>query len=209
MADFSSIKLNPDTHLLLDQSLLRLPYELSRNNFKSAQRSIEQSQAKIDELIKTGSRNTNDNDPTKTIATLDQAVQRLQTLKRKLSALNDSQSSLVEQSEARIEHLEQLYQIPTLADVKYDLWSRTRLDRLLVDYMLRNGYFSSARDLATDKKIEALVDVDEFEAVAKIENSIREERRVDLAMAWCGENKLNLKKINVCIGQKRQLDSNI
>jgi macrophage erythroblast attacher len=75
--------------------------------------------------------------------------------------------------------------------------------------MLRNGYFSSARDLATDKKIEALVDVDEFEAVAKIENSIREERRVDLAMAWCGENKLNLKKINVCIGQKRQLDSNI
>src|ERR1700761_9236275 len=102
MADFSSIKLNPDTHLLLDQSLLRLPYELSRNNFKSAQRSIEQSQAKIDELIKTGSRNTNENDPTKTIATLDQAVQRLQTLKRKLSALNDSQSSLVEQSEARI-----------------------------------------------------------------------------------------------------------
>jgi macrophage erythroblast attacher len=199
MADFSSIKLNPDSHLLLDQSLLRLPYELSRNNFKSAQRSIEQSQAKIDELIKAGSRTANDADTSKTMASIDQAVQRLQTLKRKLSSLNESQNLLVLQSEARIDYLEQLYEIPTLADVKYDQWSRTRLDRLLVDYMLRNGYFNSARELATDKDIEALVDVDEFEAVAKIENSIRKERRVDLAMAWCGENKLNLKKINVCL----------
>jgi macrophage erythroblast attacher len=90
-----------------------------------------------------------------------------------------------------------LFHIPTLADVKYEQWSKTRLDRLLVDYMLRNGYGQSAKELASEKKIEALVDVDEFEALARIEHSLRSEYRVDLALAWCGENKLNLKKMNV------------
>jgi macrophage erythroblast attacher len=197
MAELHSIKLNPDTHLLLDQPLLRLPYELSRNNFKSAQRSIEQSQAKLDDLLRAGLKTASDPDPSKTITSLDQAIQRLQTLKRRLSSLNDSQNSLVQQSEARIEHLEELYHIPTLADVKYEQWSRKRLDRLMVDYMLRNGYFESARRLAEEKNIETLVDMDEFESAAKIERSLRSEKRVDLALAWCGENKLNLKKLNV------------
>jgi macrophage erythroblast attacher len=201
MAELHSIKLNPDTHLLLDQPLLRLPYELSRNNFKSAQRSIEQSQAKLDDLLKSGLKTASDPDPTKSIASLDQAIQRLQTLKRRLSSLNDTQTSLVQQSEARIEHLEELYHIPTLDDVKYEQWSRKRLDRLMVDYMLRNGYFESARWLAEEKNIEALVDADEFESAAKIERSLRIEKRVDLALSWCGENKLNLKKLNVRLEQ--------
>lgn len=197
MADFHSIKLNPDSHLLSEQPLLRVPYELSRNNFKSAQRQIEQSQAKVDELLKTGLKNANPLDPTQTLASLDQAVARLQTLKRKLESLNEGQTSLVQQSEARITHLDQLYQIPTLADVKYERWSRTRLDRLLVDYMLRNGYTESAKELASEKNIEPLTDIEEFESARRIERSLRLEFRVDLALAWCGENKLNLKKLNV------------
>lgn len=199
MADFHSIKLNPDSHLLSEQPLLRVPYELSRNNFKSAQRQIEQSQAKVDELLKTGLKNANPSDPMQTLASLDQAVARLQTLKRKLESLNEGQNTLVKQSEARIEHLDQLYQIPTLADVKYEKWSRTRLDRLLVDYMLRNGYTQSAKDLASEKNIEDLTDIEEFEYARRIEHSLRSEFRVDLALTWCGENKLNLKKLNVCL----------
>ena len=35
-------------------------------------------------------------------------------------------------------------------DVKYEVWSRTRLDRLLVDYLLRHGYNESARALADE-----------------------------------------------------------
>lgn len=89
-----------------------------------------------------------------------------------------------------------MYQIPTLVDVKYEEWSRVRLDRLLVDYLLRMGYTRSARQLAQEKNIEALVDVDEFEAVGKIEASLSGEHRVDLALAWCSENKQNLKKMD-------------
>lgn len=98
---------------------------------------------------------------------------------------------------ARIRHLEELYEIPSLADVKYEDWSRVRLDRLLVDYMLRMGYVGSARQLAVEKGIESLVDLDEFEAVGRIERSLRVERRLDVALAWCGRNSANLKKMNV------------
>jgi macrophage erythroblast attacher len=91
--------------------------------------------------------------------------------------------------------LDELYHIPTLADVKYENWSRTRLDRLLVDYLVRKGYTQSARALAADKGIGNLVDVDEFESLTRIERSLRKERRVDLALTWCGENKQTLKKM--------------
>jgi len=71
-----------------------------------------------------------------------------------------------------------------------------RLDRLLVDYLLRMGYTGSARQLAQEKHIEALVDVDEYEAVGKIETSLSSEHRVEPALAWCVENKQNLKKMD-------------
>jgi macrophage erythroblast attacher len=71
------------------------------------------------------------------------------------------------------------------------------LDRLLVDYLLRMGYTGSARQLAEEKSIESLVDLDEFEAVAKVERSLRVEKKVDAALAWCARNSTALKKMNV------------
>lgn len=154
----------------------------------------------MNEFVQTGTKAaaaaSSSNDPsTAALTSLDQAITRLQTLKRKLSALNNSTLQLQQQSAARIQHLDDMYQIPTLVDVKYEEWSRIRLDRLLVDYLLRMGYTGSARQLAQEKKIELLVDVDEFEAVGKIEMSLSSEHRVEPALAWCVENKQNLKKM--------------
>jgi macrophage erythroblast attacher len=189
--------------LAQDQPLLRLPFELSRNNFRTAHRQIEQSQNKVQELVQaatrasTASGASKGDGPHPSLHHIDAALTRLQTLKRKLTALDEAQVGIQEQSAARIQHLDELYGIHTLVDVKYEEWSRTRLDRLLVDYLLRKGYTASARELATEKGIEKLVDVEEFETSMKIERSLRQEQRVDVALAWCGENKANLKKINV------------
>ncbi|QDS70465.1 hypothetical protein FKW77_009960 [Venturia effusa] len=203
MAELVTPKLNHETHLLLDQPLLRLPHELSRNHFKSAQQQIDLAQKKVNESVQSGTKAaaaaSSSNDPsqasTAAISSLDQAITRLQTLKRKLSTLNNSTVQLQRQSAARIRHLDEMYQIPTLVDVKYEEWSKIRLDRLLVDYLLRMGYTKSARKLAAEKDIEALVDVDEFEAVGRIETSLSSKHQVDQALAWCAENKQNLKKM--------------
>lgn len=68
-----------------------------------------------------------------------------------------------------------------------------------MDYLLRMGYTGSARQLAEEKGIAGLVDLEEFESVGKVERSLRTERRVDVALAWCARNGGNLKKMNVRI----------
>jgi macrophage erythroblast attacher len=88
-----------------------------------------------------------------------------------------------------------LYATPSLADVKYEEWSRTRLDRLLVDYLLRMGYTASAGALAREKGVQELVDCEAFEQCGRVERSLRVERRVDAALAWCSDNKAALKKM--------------
>lgn len=84
----------------------------------------------------------------------------------------------------------------SLDDVKYERWSRTRLDRLLVDYLLRNGYSQSAAALAQQKGIEQLVDTDTFVQMNMIKNSLRS-GRVNEALAWSSENKKELRRMGV------------
>lgn len=84
----------------------------------------------------------------------------------------------------------------SLDDVKYEQWSRTRLDRLLVDYLLRNGYKDSAVALAKEKGIENLVDVEMFVQMSRIRESLLQ-GRVTEALAWCNENKKELRRMEV------------
>lgn len=192
MAELTTTKLEAESHLLLDQPLLRLPNELLRKNLKSAQRQIEMTNKNVTTAVQA----SNNQSPADTLASLDATLAKAQNLKRKLEALQAEEQSLHRQQKARIEHLQELHDIPSLADVKYDNWSHTRLDRLLVDFMLRQGYTQSAKELAREKGIDELVDVGVFEECGKIEKSLREGRTHE-CLAWCNENKQALKKINV------------
>ena len=86
----------------------------------------------------------------------------------------------------------------SLDDVKYEEWSRTRLDRLLVDYLLRNGYKESAAALAKEKGIEELVDVETFVQMNRIREKLLD-RNVTEALAWCSENKKELRRMDVSL----------
>lgn len=139
--------------------------------------------------------NTNTSDPNQTLASLDAMIARAQTLKRKLEGLHAEEQSIHRAQRARVQHLQDLHEIGSLADVKYDEWSKVRLDRMLVDHLLRQGYTGSAQQLARDKGIEELVDVGEFVECGRIEDSLRRGETRD-CLAWCAENKQALKKIN-------------
>lgn len=104
---------------------------------------------------------------------------------------------ILEHSKKRIAHLQDLYDIPSLVDEGYDRWSRVRLDRLLVDFLLRNGFGESAKQLAKERGIEDLVDVDVFVQCARIEASLSKGSTVE-CLGWCAENKNPLRKIKVC-----------
>lgn len=123
---------------------------------------------------------------------------RMRNLKRKLAAAHEEEARLHAQSASRIKHIGDLYSMQSLDDVRYEDWSRTRLDRLLVDYLLRNGYQESATALAKEKGIEMLVDVETFVQMSRIRESLLKGRTQE-ALAWCQENKKELRRMEVCL----------
>ncbi|KAJ8065111.1 hypothetical protein OCU04_005824 [Sclerotinia nivalis] len=196
MADIITTKLNPDTHLILDQPLLRLPLELLRKNFKVVHFNLEKESASVKATLReTTDASLNQNaSPDDILKNVDSMLSRMRGLKRKLQSCAEEEKRLQEQSAARIKHLSALYEMKSLDDVKYEEWSRTRLDRLLVDYLLRNGYKESATALAKEKNIGQLVDVETFVQMSKIRDSLCN-GKVAEALAWCSENKKELRKM--------------
>lgn len=118
----------------------------------------------------------------------------MQNFKRKLEKLHTEEEDLHEHTAKRIKHLQDLYDIPSLVDVKYEQWSRTRLDRLMVDYLLRSGYSKTAASLADSKQISHLIDLDTFVTCHKIASSLARGETKE-ALAWINENKNSLKKL--------------
>lgn len=210
------MKLNAESHLLLvsskqstysynadietfsqDQPLLRLPHELARKNFKTVQKHVEREKDVVLSRIKsTANASLAGQDANSAISSLDNMINRMQGLKRKMESLHEEEKILHQHSRKRIQHLQDLYEIPSLADVKYDQWSRIRLNRLLVDYLLRSGYGDSAKALAYEKGIEELVDLDVFIQCHKIEESLRMRKTQD-CLAWCVEHRPMMRRISV------------
>ena len=121
-------------------------------------------------------------------------ISRMQTFKRKLEKLNTEEEALHEHTSKRIRHLQDLFETNSFTDVKYEQWSRTRLDRLMVDYLLRSGYSRTAASLAEAKQISHLIDLETFNACHKIAASVARGETKD-ALAWINENRNTLKKL--------------
>lgn len=179
-----------------DQPLLRLPHELVRRNFRNTQRYVERERDQILPALKdtANAALSSSQTPDQTLASLDAMIQRMQNFKRKLEKLHVEEEALHDHSAKRIKHLQDLYEIPSLTDVQYEQWSRTRLDRLMVDYLLRSGYSKSASALAESKQISHLIDLDTFVICHKIASSLNRGETKE-ALAWINENKSSLKKL--------------
>ena len=86
-----------------------------------------------------------------TAARLEQLVQQLQGLKRKLEATSLTEGEDLGRCRARLQYLRELGAPPKDAHIE---WNRRRIDGLLVDHMLRGGFNQAAAALAASSGIE-------------------------------------------------------
>lgn len=109
-----------------------------------------------------------------------------------------AQESLVAASRARIAHLKQLNALTSFSSRSYTSWAHTRLQRHLVDYLLRRGYTGSAHLLREEEGLDGLdnVELDLFTEVQRIETALAGGSAA-MALAWCKDNSTALKKGNV------------
>lgn len=194
MAESSSTTLNAENHLLLDQPLLRLPLELQRRNFKKSQALIDHETKSTTTLLQKAAKAASTASTEDTLKNIDAMIARMEKLKRNLETLHTEEEVLHDQSAKRIRHLQELHDIPNLMDVKFEQWSRTRLNRLLVDYLLRSGYSETAVTLARSKDIEDLIDLNVFASCHKIADSL-EKGETKEALAWIKDNRDAIKKL--------------
>ncbi|KAF8527643.1 CTLH/CRA C-terminal to lish motif domain-containing protein [Hysterangium stoloniferum] len=193
----SANKLNVEGILLLEQPFAKVPYENLRKIFRTSQKHIERELTAVQnasiELTKIAAQGEYDaNDAIKII---DSMIGRVETLKRKLSDLNENSSVPTHAIlRKRLQHLHSLESMSGRDDPEFDRWAETRLDRWLVDWALRTGNTQTAKQIAKEKKIEALVDIELFTDIQRIEEALLQYRCTD-ALAWCSENKAALRKI--------------
>ncbi|CAH8359200.1 unnamed protein product [Eruca vesicaria subsp. sativa] len=171
--------------LKLEHQLLRVPFEHYKKTIRANHRSLEKEVSSV--VSSVGDLAVNDWSKDVAVSRLTGLVSRLQGLKRKLDEGSNVENLQAQRCRARIDHLES-------ADVEnITEWNNTKLNRILVDYMLRMSYFETASKLSENSNISDLVDIDIFREAKKVIDALKRSE-VASALAWCAENKTRLKK---------------
>ncbi|WFD29874.1 hypothetical protein MSPP1_000888 [Malassezia sp. CBS 17886] len=191
-----------DYVLILEQPLLRLPVDELRAQLKAQQRLCERDFVHSISQLETSAKERPETDSTRDLAPLDEIVHsvlvRLRGLQTKMEAFGMQADEIVDSMQSRSDHIVQL-QTMSLASRAFDDWCATRLDRLVVEYLLRSGCTDSAAHLAKKQRIEALVDLPVFAQIQEIEESLVPSSPDTMptcakALVWCSENKVALRR---------------
>ena len=120
---------------------------------------------------------------------IDNILDKINSLKRK------AEESITEECEAaklckrRVDHLMEVdTAVASGDDVALSEWKQKRLDRMLVEHLLRAGLYDTAVKLARDTKIEDLTNVELFLVSKEVEESLLR-KETGRCLAWCHENR--------------------
>nr|GMC94141.1 protein MAEA homolog [Ipomoea batatas]GMC98221.1 protein MAEA homolog [Ipomoea batatas]GME10312.1 protein MAEA homolog [Ipomoea batatas] len=171
--------------LKLEHQFLRVPFEHYKKTIRSNHRIVEKEISAV--ISGVGDATDSDLSGDEAAQRLNSLVSRLQGLKRKLEESGRMENLQAQRCRARLDHLESM-DVENLSD-----WNRTRLKRILVDYMLRMSYYDTATKFAESSNIEDLVDIDVFLEAKKVIDALHY-KEVAPALAWCVDNKSRLKK---------------
>lgn len=122
---------------ILDAPLLRVPFEGLKRAAKDRKALVDQAGEALEGLAAAAG-----SPAAQQLAALDQVLSQLQGLKRKLQDVGRQEADEALRVKARLEHLSALGPAPGQDGVV--AWNRRRLDRMLVDHMLRTGHHASA-----------------------------------------------------------------
>lgn len=189
-------KLQAEPMITLEQPLIRVPLEQLKKAFKSSQKAFEKDLLAVISNTDTcgkgiASGTISVEDSTKAMEAI---ITRLQGLKRKLEETKAEEANYVNRSRIRLEHLNELSMMTSQEQPSYIRWSKTRHDRIMVDYALRQGLIDTASKIASDAGITQLVDIELFSQARRVEEGLRN-RSCAECLLWCKENSSTLKKM--------------
>ncbi|XP_063369213.1 E3 ubiquitin-protein transferase MAEA [Cydia amplana] len=194
----------------LEHATLKVPYEVFNKRYRNAQRVLDVEARQVGAAA--GELETAAKAPS-TAGEIDVLlggmVEKLTAMKRKASEAISEELQVALVCKKRLEHIkEQAVSLnePSTPQVRTTVnqWRRTRLERMLVDYCLRSGYYDAAAKLADARDLRDLTNVDIYCAAAEVEAELRN-RRTARVLQWCADNKSKLRKLGSTIEFKIRL----
>ncbi|KAJ2940475.1 hypothetical protein O0L34_g6405 [Tuta absoluta] len=186
----------------LEHATLKVPYEVFNKRYRNAQRvfdvearQVAGSTAEVDIATRKPPTSIGDFD-----MMLGGMVEKLTTMKRKATEAINEELQAAFTCKKRLDHLKE--QAAALSEPNnpqtrsaLSQWRKVRLERMLVDYCLRNGYYDSANKLTEARSLQELTNVDIYRSCAEVERGLAL-RRTARALQWCADNKSKLRKLN-------------
>lgn len=172
----------------LEHPTLKVPYELLNKKFRAAQKQLDREVSHVQAAALELERGlAADKVGAGEISRLlGGMVEKLQVLKRKAEESISEELQVGYVCKRRLDHLKE--------HTGGAQWRRRRLDRMLVEYFLRRGYYNAATRLAQTSDLGDLTNIDIFLVSRDVENSLME-RETSKCLAWCHDNRSKLRKL--------------
>ncbi|XP_072026731.1 E3 ubiquitin-protein transferase MAEA-like [Amphiura filiformis] len=177
----------------LEHATLKVPYETLNKRFRNCQKTIDREVSHVVQVTSDLEKcldNKTSNVGT-VVNLLDSMVDKLTVLKRKAVEAVSQEEDSARVCKRRLEHLKEYDRANGSALAQ---WKKKRVDRMLVEYFLRAGYYETAVKLARHSNIEDLTNIELFLVAKEVEESLLR-RETSSCLAWCHDNKSKLRKI--------------
>ncbi|KAL9890263.1 E3 ubiquitin-protein transferase MAEA isoform X1 [Glossina fuscipes] len=185
----------------LEHSTLKVPYEIINKKFRVAQKAIDReadqvqlASKEVEKALKVSVHPTI-SDISRLVGCV---VQRIQVLKRKAEENIEDELNSSYVCKRKIEHLKGIAPPENNNEIwqaSFDKWKRVRIDRMVVEHLLRMGYYKTAERLASQSNIQHLTNLDIFHVSREVENDLANYKTTKCVL-WCIDNKSKLRKIN-------------
>uniref|UniRef100_A0A1A9VEP2 E3 ubiquitin-protein transferase MAEA n=1 Tax=Glossina austeni TaxID=7395 RepID=A0A1A9VEP2_GLOAU len=174
----------------LEHSTLKVPYEIINKKFRVAQKAIDReadqvqlASKEVEKALKVSVHPTI-SDISKLVGCV---VQRIQVLKRKAEENIEDELNSSYVCKRKIEHLKGIAPPENNNEIwqaSFDKWKRVRIDRMVVEHLLRMGYYKTAERLASQSNIQHLTNL----AIEPYKSLFGMKRWTELVIKFRNEN---------------------
>ncbi|KDR16975.1 macrophage erythroblast attacher [Zootermopsis nevadensis] len=185
----------------LEYPTLKVPYELLNKKFRAAQKHVDREVSHVQAAALELERVLHGDivGASDISRLLGGMVEKLQVLKRKADESISEELEAAYVCKRRLEHLREhaasngpVTSSSTTGTV--NLWRKRRLDRMLVEYFLRRGYYGAATRLAHRSDLRDLTNIDVFLISREVEQSLAQ-HETSKCLEWCYDNRSKLRKL--------------
>ena len=180
---------------IIEHSTLKVPYEHLNKYYRNVQKSVDRDCSSLNQTmnqIDKISKSINDmSQKSDLIQSMSGLVEKLRLVKKRSIDLRNEEKELLESIKKRISNLKEHESENQLTRKNFH---KLRLDRILIDYFLRNSYYKTAEALANKNNLKQMTNMEVFFCEKDICESLMN-KETHKCLNWCNENKSKLKNL--------------